>query len=107
MFENNRMTNMENQIEIELPEEVAQGIYTNLAVITHSSSEFVLDFIRMMPGVPKAQVKTRLVMTPENAKRLLFALGENVSKYETKYQEISLYEEETPIPTILSTGGQA
>jgi hypothetical protein len=98
---------MENQIEIELTEEVAQGIYTNLAVITHSSSEFVLDFVRMMPGVPKAQVKTRLVMSPENAKRLLFALGENVSKYEAKYDEIRLHDDAQQIPTILGPGGKA
>ncbi|MFZ4456565.1 MAG: DUF3467 domain-containing protein [Bacteroidales bacterium] len=98
---------MENQIEIELSEEVAQGIYTNLAVITHSSSEFVLDFVRMMPGVPKAQVKTRLVMSPENAKRLLFALGENVSKYEAKYDEIRLHDDVQQIPTILGAGGKA
>ncbi|MDD2798236.1 MAG: DUF3467 domain-containing protein [Bacteroidales bacterium] len=98
---------MENQIEIELSEEVAQGIYTNLAVITHSSSEFVLDFVRMMPGVPKAQVKTRLVMSPENAKRLLFALGDNIGKFEGKYDEIRLHDEGGQIPTILGVGGKA
>jgi hypothetical protein len=98
---------MENQIEIELSEDVAQGIYTNLAVITHSSSEFVIDFVRMLPGVPKAQVKTRLIMSPENAKRLLFALGENISKYESKYPEILLHDQEPQIPTILGVGGKA
>jgi hypothetical protein len=71
-----------NQINIELNEEVAQGVYSNLAIITHSSSEFILDFVRIMPGVPKAQVKSRIILTPEHAKRLLNALKDNISKYE-------------------------
>ncbi len=71
-----------NQISIELSEEIAQGVYSNLAVITHSSSEFVVDFVRVMPGVPKAQVKSRVILTPEHAKRLLLALQDNVKKYE-------------------------
>ncbi len=73
----------QNQINIELNEEIAEGTYANLAIITHSSSEFVLDFIRIMPGVPKARVKSRVVMTPEHAKKLMKALAENVSKYES------------------------
>lgn len=72
-----------NQINIELNEEIAEGTYANLAIITHSSSEFVLDFIRIMPGVPKARVKSRIVMTPEHAKKLMRALADNVSKYES------------------------
>lgn len=71
-----------NQIQIELKEEVAQGTYSNLAIITHSSSEFVLDFVRVMPGVPKAEVKSRVILTPEHAKRLLKALEDNVEKFE-------------------------
>ncbi|WP_423129012.1 DUF3467 domain-containing protein [Gaoshiqia sp. Z1-71] len=71
-----------NQLNIELSEEVAQGIYSNLAIITHSSSEFVIDFVRIMPGVPKANVKSRIILTPEHAKRLLLALEDNVKKYE-------------------------
>ena len=71
-----------NQIQIELKEEVAQGTYSNLAVITHSSSEFVLDFVRVMPGIPKAEVKSRVILTPEHAKRLLKALEDNVEKFE-------------------------
>ena len=63
-----------NQLNIELPEEIAEGIYSNLAIISHSHSEFVLDFIRMMPNVPKAKVKSRIVLTPQHAKRLLKAL---------------------------------
>lgn len=76
--------NQENQINIELTEEVAEGIYSNLAVITHSQSEFVTDFIQMMPGVPKAKVRSRIVMTPQNAKRLMKALIDNVQKYESQ-----------------------
>ncbi len=71
-----------NQLNIELSEEVADGEYANLAVITHSASEFVFDFVKVMPGVPKAKVKSRIVMTPQHAKRLMKALTENVSKFE-------------------------
>ena len=81
---------MENQINIELKEEIAQGIYSNLAIISHSSSEFILDFIRIMPGIPKAEVKSRIILTPEHAKRLLLALGENVSKYEASHGLVKL-----------------
>ncbi len=75
--------NNNNQLQIELTEEIAQGIYSNLAIITHSNSEFVLDFVRVMPGIPKANVKSRIILTPEHAKRLLLALQENIQKYET------------------------
>ena len=77
-----------NQINIELKEEVAQGTYANLAIITHSSSEFVLDFVRVMPGVPKAEVKSRVILTPEHAKRLLHALKDNISKFESVHGQI-------------------
>jgi hypothetical protein len=70
------------QLNIELTEEIAEGIYSNLAVITHSQSEFVIDFIKVMPGVPKARVKSRIVLTPQHAKRLLMALGDNIQKFE-------------------------
>jgi hypothetical protein len=76
------------QINIELKEDVAQGIYSNLAVITHSSSEFIVDFIRLMPGLPKADVKSRIILTPEHAKRLLMALKDNISKYESVHGPI-------------------
>jgi hypothetical protein len=75
--------NQNNQINIELSEEVAEGIYSNLAIITHSNSEFVVDFVRVMPGVPKAKVKSRILLTPEHAKRLMAALADNISKYES------------------------
>ena len=72
----------QNGLNIELSEEVAEGVYSNLAIITHSPSEFIFDFIRIMPGVPKGRVKSRIVMTPEHAKKLLRALSDNISKYE-------------------------
>lgn len=81
-----------NQINIELKEDVAQGIYSNLAIITHSSAEFVIDFVRVMPGVPKADVKSRIVLTPEHAKRLMLALQDNISKYEDSHGEIKKVE---------------
>lgn len=77
-----------NQINIELNEETAQGVYSNLAVITHSASEFVIDFIRIMPGIPKAQVKSRIILTPEHAKRLVAALEDNIDKYESVHGTI-------------------
>ena len=76
------------QLNIELSEEVAQGIYSNLAVITHSSSEFVVDFVRIMPGIPKANVKSRVILTPEHVKRLLMALQDNIKKYEAVHGQI-------------------
>jgi hypothetical protein len=72
-------------INIELPEDVAEGIYSNLAIITHSNSEFIIDFIRIMPGVPKAKVKSRVLLTPQHAKRLLKALADNMSKFEAMH----------------------
>jgi ribonuclease BN (tRNA processing enzyme) len=72
----------QNQLNIELNEEVAEGIYANLAIITHSHSEFVVDFIRVMPNVPKAKVQSRIIMTPQHAKRLMNALRENIGKFE-------------------------
>jgi len=78
----------QNQLNIELTEEIAQGIYSNLAIITHSSSEFVIDFVRVMPGIPKAKVKSRVVLTPEHAKRLLMALKDNIAKYEAIHGKI-------------------
>ena len=88
----------QNQLNIELSEEIAMGIYSNLSIITHSSSEFVVDFVRMMPGIPKAPVKSRIVMTPENAKRLLMALRDNVSKYEATHGKIKNLAQATAMP---------
>lgn len=88
MNENNPNNNGEMQIE--LREEVAQGIYSNLAIITHSSSEFILDFVRVLPGMPKAGVQSRIVVAPEHAKRLLHALQDNIAKYEHTFGPIQL-----------------
>ena len=82
----------DNQLQIELSPEVAEGIYANLAIITHSSAEVVLDYIRVLPGVPKANVKSRIVLAPEHAKRLLYALKDNVDKYEKVFGTIDLHE---------------
>ena len=87
-----------NQINIELSEETAEGTYANLAMIAHSNSEFVVDFIRLMPGVPKAKVKARIVITPEHAKRLLVALGENIQKYEKTFGPIKQTDETPKFP---------
>ena len=73
----------QGQLNIQLDDEVAQGIYSNLAIISHSPAEFVVDFVRVMPGMPKVPVKSRIILTPEHAKRLLLALQENVMKYES------------------------
>jgi len=78
----------QNQLNIELSDEIAEGIYSNLAIITHSPSEFIVDFIKMMPGIPKAKVKSRIILTPQHAKRLYKALKENVSKYEAMHGDI-------------------
>jgi hypothetical protein len=98
-----------NQLDIELNSEVAQGVYSNLAIITHSSSEFVLDFVRIMPGVPKAEVKSRIILTPEHAKRLMLALQDNIAKYESMRGKVKLEEDEREhIPFDLgNTHGQA
>ncbi len=82
----------DSQFQIELKEDVAEGVYSNLAIIAHSTSEFVLDFVRMMPGVAKAQVKSRIIMTPEHAKRLTMALQDNIMRYEKQFGEIRLPE---------------
>jgi hypothetical protein len=87
-MENDKNDPSKNQINIELSEEIAEGVYANLAMIAHSNSEFVIDFIRLMPGVPKAKVKSRIVITPEHAKRLLYALKDNIDKYEDTFGAI-------------------
>ncbi len=99
------METQENQLNIELSAEVAEGTYSNLAIISHSSSEFVLDFIRIMPGTPKANVKSRIILTPEHAKRLLFALQENIAKYEQQNGTIKLSENHPASSMPMGFGG--
>ncbi len=79
-----------NGIQIELTDDVAQGTYSNLAIIAHSSSEFVIDFIRVVPNVPKAKVQSRVILTPEHAKRLLAALTDNINKYESQFGPVNV-----------------
>lgn len=96
----------EQKININLSPEMAEGTYANLAVIAHSSSEFVIDFVRMMPGLPQANVKSRVILTPEHAKKLLFALQENIGKYEKQFGNIQINGAPTPVTSIpMSFGG--
>jgi len=88
----------QQQINIELSEEMADGTYANLAVITHSFAEFVIDFVNVMPGLPKAKVKSRIVMTPQHAKRLMRALIDNVKRYESQNGVIKDQEQSNNLP---------
>ena len=106
--------NNNNQLQIELKDEVAQGTYANLAIITHSTSEFIIDFVRIMPGLPKAGVQSRIVMTPEHAKRLMYALQDNVNRYEQAMGTIRMPEEmqqkngsKTFVPPVSDFKGEA
>ena len=90
----------QNKLNIELPEEVAEGVYSNLAIISHSHSEFVIDFIRMVPNVPKAKVKSRIILTPQHAKRLLRALSENLHKYESQFGLLDDDVDQPPFPPM-------
>ncbi|SDW34181.1 DUF3467 domain-containing protein [Aequorivita viscosa] len=96
----------QGQINIELDEAVAQGIYSNLAIINHSVSEFVVDFVTIMPGIPKSKVKSRIILTPQHAKRFLKALGDNVHRFEKAHGEIKDYEQ-PPIPLNFGPTGEA
>ena len=91
-MENNQNNNQNNQgqLQIELSPDMTGGTYANFAIITHSSSEFVIDFATMLPGVPKAQVRSRVILAPEHAKRLLAALQENIMKYEGEFGTIKM-----------------
>lgn len=94
------------QLNIELDETIAEGTYSNLAIINHSVSEFIVDFINVMPGVPKAKVKSRIILTPQHAKRLTKALMDNVHRFEQAHGEIKDYEQ-PPIPMNFGPTGQA
>ncbi|MDY9919909.1 hypothetical protein PSM36_1887 [Proteiniphilum saccharofermentans] len=96
--------NKNNEIQIELSDEIAQGIYSNLAIISHSSSEFVVDFVRIVPGVPKAKVKSRIILTPEHAKRLLMALKDNIDKFEQQNGSIRIQGDPGFLPPIGGIG---
>jgi hypothetical protein len=94
--------NVPNQLNIEISEEVAEGAYANLAIITHSHAEFVIDFVNVMPGTPKSKVKSRIILTPQHAKRFMKAINENISKYEAANGAIKDLEE---IQLPLNFGG--
>jgi len=106
MSDSNNNKNKKGQINIELDEKVAQGIYSNLAIINHSQSEFVVDFITIMPGVPKSKVKSRIVLTPQHAKRFLKALSDNVKRFENAHGEIKDFQQ-TPMPINFGPTGKA
>jgi hypothetical protein len=91
---NENENKQQGQLQIELPQDVAQGEYANFAIITHSSSDFVVDFARVLPGVPKAQVRSRVILAPEHAKRLLGALQENIVRYEREFGAIKIPNQE-------------
>lgn len=103
MSDNNQQP---GQINIELDEKIAEGIYSNLAIINHSASEFVLDFVTLMPGVPKAKVKSRIILTPQHAKRLLKAIGENIHRFEIAHGEIK-DSDQPQVPLSFGPTGQA
>jgi len=93
-------------INIELDEKIAEGTYSNLAIINHSVSEFVVDFVNIMPGAPKSKVKSRIILTPQHAKRLVKALADNVNRFEKAHGEIKDYDK-APIPLNFGPTGQA
>lgn len=98
----------EKNLDVELSENVVEGVFSNLTVITHSKSEFIIDFIRIMPGMPKGRVKSRVILTPDHAKRFLAALGDNIEKYENNVSPISENNVETEIPIdVFKTSGKA
>lgn len=92
------MANEKEQLGLELRQEIAKGSYANLAIITHSNSEFIIDFASMLPGLPKPEVNNRIIMTPEHVKRLFLALQDNISKYESQHGPISLGEPKGTFP---------
>jgi len=98
---------MSENSEFYMSEEIAQGEYANLVVITHSSAEFILDFVRMMPNVEQAVVKSRVILGPENAKRFMMAMEDNLRKYESKYGKIPLFDENGAVKPIIGRGGKA
>jgi len=98
--------NNSQSLNIEIDEQIAEGMYSNLAIINHSASEFVVDFVNIMPGNPKSKVKSRIILTPQHAKRLVKALSENVSKFEKEHGTIKDYDNPS-IPLNFGPTGQA
>lgn len=96
----------ENNINIELDESIAQGLYSNLVIVNHSPTEFVLDFINVMPGAPKAKVRSRIILTPDHTKKFINALGENLNKYEKSFGKIKNFQKEV-MPISFGPKGEA
>ena len=104
----NEKENKQQGLQLELSQDVAQGEYANFAIITHSSSDFIIDFARVLPGVPKALVKSRVILAPEHAKRLLGALQENILRYEREFGSIKIpNKQERTIAPFDVTKGEA
>ena len=95
-----------NNINIELDESIAQGLYSNLVIVNHSPTEFVLDFINVMPGAPKAKVRSRIILTPDHTKKFINALGENLNKYEKSFGKIKNFQKEV-MPISFGPKGEA
>ena len=100
------MSEKDQSINVEIDEKTAEGIYSNLAVINHSASEFVVDFVSIMPATPKAKVKSRVILTPEHAKKLVKALQNHIANFEAAHGEIKEYQQPT-IPINFGKMGEA
>jgi hypothetical protein len=103
-FMDEQQNSEQHQLNIELSEEMAEGVYANLAIITHSNAEFVVDFVNVMPGIPKAKVKSRIILTPQHAKRFMKALVDNIKKFESVNGSI---QDQEPINIPMNFGGPA
>ena len=97
----------QNKLNIQLSEEVAEGVYSNLAIITQSRAEFIIDFVKMLPGIPKAKVKSRIILTPQHAKRLLKALQDNIRKFESMHGELKDTEQDQMPFNLFGPNAQA
>jgi hypothetical protein len=105
-MDDNQKKEGQQQLNIELDEAIADGMYSNLAIINHSASEFIVDFVKIMPGIPKAKVKSRIILTPQHAKRLAKALSDNIRKFEQVHGEVKDFEQ-PPIPMNFGPTGNA
>ena len=99
--------NNKKQLNVDIPEAVADGVYSNLAIISHSPTEFVIDFAQIAPAMQKAKVRSRVIMTPQNAKRLYRALAENMQKYEQNFGPIKDVNDNMAAPFTMGSAGEA
>ena len=105
-MDNNNQNKQGQQLQIDLPQTVAAGVYSNFAIISHSSSEFVVDFATLLPGVPKATVRSRVMLAPEHAKRLVQALQDNIVRYENQFGQIQIPNQQTRTIAPFGMGGK-